>query len=97
MSGEAANDAIIRAARGRKWACKELENGDIEAKLVHRSFDSTLTFKLREGTIEVWSVSYKTSYRKSNKKYIERKKREEPESWIRNLHKDILVYLVRFS
>lgn len=88
ISADTADAVVIRALKGRKWAYKKLENGDIQAKLVHRSFDSTLTFKVMDGSIEIWSVSYEI-----NKKTQVRKERDEPEGWIRNLHKDILSFL----
>jgi hypothetical protein len=88
ISVEAAKDAVTRAAMVRKWTVETLDNGDIQTNLVHRSSDSTLTFKFKTGEIEVWSVSYKI-----NKKTKARKSRDEPEGWIRNLHKDILDLL----
>lgn len=88
ISSESARDAVTRAAMGRKWSIEKLENGDIQTKLLHRSFDSTLTFKVKDGSIEVWSVSYEIK-----KKTQVRVKRDEPSGWIRNLHKDILTLL----
>jgi hypothetical protein len=88
ISVDAARDAVERAARNREWSVERLNNGDVQTKLVHRSNDATLTFKFKDGSIEVWSVSYKI-----DKRTKVRKEREEPEGWIRNLHKDVLALL----
>ena len=88
ISEDAARDAVTRAAMGRQWAVETLDNGDIQAKLVHRTFDSTLTFKVNAGKVHVWSVSYRISKKTQARRY-----RDEPEGWIRNLHKDILDLL----
>jgi hypothetical protein len=88
VSVDAAKNAVERAALKRGWEVKSLKNGDIETELVHRTFESTLTFKFSEDAIEVWSVSYNI-----NKNTLDRRKRDEPEGWIRNLHKDVLDLL----
>lgn len=88
VSNEAVKEAIVRAATNRKWAVETLKDGTVQTKLVHRANDSTLTFKVKDGKIEIYSVSYKI-----DKKTQVRKEREEPEGWIRNLHKDILALL----
>lgn len=88
VSVDVASDAVYRSAIGRKWKTDKLDNGDIQTKLTHRGYESTLIFKFKEPYIEVWSLSYKV-----DKKNLARKERKEPEGWIRNLHKDILSLL----
>ncbi|HSH09927.1 MAG TPA: hypothetical protein VK995_06035 [Oceanipulchritudo sp.] len=88
VSTEAVQDAIVRAASNRKWTVETLDDGTVQTKLVHRANESTLTFKVKNEKIEIYSVSYKI-----DKKTQARKGREEPEGWIRNLHKDILALL----
>ena len=81
-------NAIWKSATKRSWTVDATDSGDIEAKLKHRGSESTLTFKVADETVKIYSVSYKI-----NKKTGERITRSEPEGWIRNLHKDILVNL----
>ena len=80
--------AIIRAATVREWDVEELDDGRIQAKLVHRTSDSTLWFTTGNGQVKIHSLSYEM-----DKKTQARKERAEPEGWIRNLHKDILELL----
>jgi hypothetical protein len=62
--------AITRAAIGREWDVQELGDGRIQAKLVHRTHDSTLWFSYSSGTITISSLSYEI-----NKTTQERKER----------------------
>ena len=80
--------AIIRAATVREWDVEELADGRIQAKLAHRTNDSTLWFTTGGGQVKIHSLSYEI-----DKKTQARKERAEPEGWIRNLHKDILELL----
>lgn len=87
-SDQAVKDAITRAASIRQWDVTQLDDGRIQASLVHRTTDSTLWFTVENGQVKIHSVSYEV-----DKNTLERKKRAEPEGWIRNLHKDILELL----
>ena len=78
--------AVITAARHRGWDVTEQEDGRIRAYLKHRTSESTLFFDVAGTTVDIYSVSYEI-----DKKTQARKGREEPEGWIRNLHKDLLV------
>ena len=87
-SDKAVKDAITRAATAREWDVTELDDGRIKTTLVHRTSDATLWFTVENGQVKIHSVSYEI-----DKNTLERKKRAEPEGWIRNLHKDILEML----
>ena len=87
-SDKAIKDAIVRAATVRQWEVTQLDDGSIQTKLQHRSSDSTLWFTCENGQVEIHSVSYEI-----DKNTLVRKKRAEPTTWIRNLHKDVLVIL----
>ena len=85
---EAARAAVLQATKKRGWKVESLDNGDVRTSLVHRISDATLTFTFSDGKVEVYSVSYKID--KNTQARIER---EEPEGWIRNIHKDVLALL----
>lgn len=85
-SAATVNAAIVRALRNRGWEVTPAE-GRIEAGLTHRAFDSSLTFVYTQNSVEIYSVSYRIN------KQGNRLRRDEPVSWIRNLHKDILANL----
>ena len=87
-SDMAVKDAIVKSATVRGWEVTELEGNRIQTHLVHRSSESTLTFEYGNGQVRIYSVSYKIDKNTQN-----RIEREEPEGWIRNLHKDILENL----
>ena len=82
--------AILQATRNRGWEVTDLGSDGILAELVHRSHESKLTFEYGDGWIKIYSLSYKID--KDSQNRIER---DEPEGWIRNLHKDILEILDR--
>lgn len=90
VSAEEIENSIVQAATKRGWDVTDLGEEGIAASLVHRGYDSTLTFEYGEGWVKIYSVSYEI-----DKESKVREERAEPESWIRNLHKDILEILGR--
>jgi hypothetical protein len=82
------HNAIVKSALNRQWTITDNQTGIVSCQLTHRAYDSTLTFKYNKEKVEIYSVSYKIN--KSTQKRI---KRSEPDDWIRNLQKDILVLL----
>jgi hypothetical protein len=85
---ELIHDAIVKSALNREWTITDNQSGIVSCQLTHRTYDSTLTFNYNKEKVEIYSVSYKIN--KSTKKRL---KRSEPDDWIRNLQKDILVFL----
>lgn len=84
---EGAQRAVIKAAIGRHWKIVLKKDDQVILNLVHRGYDSTLTFNLEKKQIKLFSDSWTT-----NKKG-EKKKKKDPKGWIENLRKDILVFM----
>lgn len=89
LSPEQTQSAIIKAAIGRRWNVVEKKVGLTVINLQHRGYDSTLTYKIEGSKIAVFSDSWATD-KKGN-----RKKKKDPEGWIENLRKDIIVFMNR--
>jgi len=83
---EIVNQAIVKAAIGRRWNIVSDEEWVI-ITLKHRGYDSTLTFVYDDETIKIYSDSYVVNKRG------ERKKQKDPAGWIGNLEKDIGVFI----
>jgi len=90
VSEEEIQDAILQAARSRGWEVTDPGEDGIVTELTHRDFESTLTFEYGSGWVKIYSLSYKI-----DEDTLQRIERDEPEGWIRNLHKDILEILGR--
>jgi hypothetical protein len=86
-SAAVVEQAIIKAATKRGWTISMPEQGVVQAKLMHRKHDSTLQFKYDARSIRIYSQSYRVDT------YGKRLRRDEPDGWIRNLHRDILQML----
>ena len=72
------------AAIGREWHIVSKEDNLIKTNLRQRSWNATVYFLIKDGVIEMYSDSYVV-----NKKTGEREKKKDPDSWIKNLKKDI--------
>lgn len=89
MNTNQVQQAIIKAAIGRRWNIEEKEDGLVVLRLVHRGYDATLNITYDDNEVQVYSDSWAT------KRNGDRKKRKDPEGWIENLKKDIGVFLAR--
>ena len=89
LSMEGIQKAILKAAVGRKWEVKEKIEGKVVIQLVHRGYDSTLTFHYTKNEVKVYSDSW--TIKKSGAK----KKKKDPDGWIENLKKDLPVFMNR--
>ena len=89
LSMEGTQKAILKAAVGRRWEIKEKTVGKVVIQLVHRGYDSKLTFLYSKNEVKVFSDSW--TIKKSGAK----KKKKDPEGWIENLKKDLPVFMNR--
>ena len=80
---------IAKAAVGRRWTITKKTKEKIIIHLVHRGYDSTLTFGYNSKEVKIYSDSWTVS--KSGVK----KKKKDPEGWIDNLKKDLPVFMNR--
>jgi len=81
---KAAMNACVIAALGREWKVVSKEENIIKINLIHRSWNATVYFVVKDDIIEMYSDSYTI-----NKKTGERKKKKDPTGWIKFLRKDI--------
>jgi hypothetical protein len=84
---EGTQKAILKAAVGRRWKIKEKTVGKVVIQLVHRGYDSKLTFLYSKNEVKVFSDSW--TIKKSGAK------KKDPEGWIENLKKDLPVFMNR--
>ncbi len=89
LTPKSVEKVILRAAIGRKWKIIKKAPGCVVIHLVHRGYDSTLTFNYDDRRIKIISDSWVIS--RSGIK----KKRKDPTGWIENLEKDIKAFIVR--
>jgi hypothetical protein len=86
---EGVEKSIAKAAVGRRWTITKKTKEKIIIHLVHRGYDSTLTFGYNSKEVKIYSDSWTVS--KSGVK----KKKKDPEGWIDNLKKDLPVFMNR--
>lgn len=58
LSMEGTQKAILKAAVGRRWEIKEKTVGKVVIQLVHRGYDSKLTFLYSKNEVKVFSDSW---------------------------------------
>jgi hypothetical protein len=85
-----AMNACVKAALGRKWDIVTKQDGVLKINLKQRGWDATVYFVVKDSVVELYSDSYVV-----NKKTGERKKKKDPEGWLRNLEKDVNVFMDR--
>lgn len=83
-----AMNTCVDAAIGREWSIVSKGENQIKINLRHRSWDATVYFVVKDDVIEAYSDSYEV-----NKKTGERKKKKDPDGWIKYLIKDINLLL----
>lgn len=79
-----AKNSCINAALAREWDIVSKKGNIIEINLAHRSWNATVFFVVNDDEIVMYSDSYVV-----NKKTGERKRKKDPEGWLKNLRKDI--------
>jgi hypothetical protein len=84
-SMEELHDAIILAAKKREWIIKSDMPERIILNLVHRKYDSTLTLDFDLDEVRIFSDSCRIKGKK--------RKPKDPKGWIKNIKKDIPLYL----
>jgi hypothetical protein len=84
INHKTAMNTCVNAAIRREWDIVGKEEDLIKINLTHRSWNATVYFVVKDDVIEMYSDTYLV-----NKKTGERKKKKDPELWIKNLKKDI--------
>lgn len=74
---------IVATVVGREWRVVSSEDNKVVANLVHRRYDSTLTFIYTDSVIRVYSYSYQIDRNQR------RLRRDDPKGWIRNIERDL--------
>ena len=82
--------ACVKTALGRKWDIVTKQDDVLEINLKRKGWDATAYFVVRDDVVVLYSDSYVV-----NKKTGERKKKKDPDGWLRNLEKDVKVFMDR--
>jgi hypothetical protein len=90
IDGAGAMNACVKAALGRKWNIVTKQDSILEINLKQKGWDATAYFVVKDDVVVLYSDSYVV-----NKKTGERKKKKDPDGWLRNLEKDVKVFMDR--
>lgn len=82
--------ACVKTALGRKWGIMTKQDDVLEVNLKQKGWDATAYFVIRDDVVVLYSDSYVV-----DKKTGEKKKKKDPQGWLRNLEKDVKVFMDR--
>lgn len=83
ISSERILELTESSLQNRAWKNITVSGNQVQATLSHRGIDASLRVVVEGSTVNIFSDSWRLDD-KGNRKY-----REHPEGWIRNLEKDI--------
>lgn len=86
----AAMKACVNSALGRKWGIVTKQDDILEINLKQKGWDATAYFVVKDDVVVLYSDSYVV-----DKKTGEKKKKKDPDGWLRNLEKDVRVFMDR--